>query len=388
MLIAALQQCWPPFVLVTGLLLVGLVAGRDGLFDAAASVLERLPGSSLTLFAACCLAVAVTAATLNLDTAAMFLTPVLLATARRRGVSEEPFLYGALFMANASSLYLPGSNLTNLLVFAGHGIAGTAFFVRMLPAALTATVLSAAALMFAYRGALCGRISPAARSERTSRSLDGHAVSVMSSFPDTSSVRDPRRETTGGHRLAPSSLSQRRFTLLCVVAVAALMVVSRAPALPVLGVGVLAAATRLRDRTLAMRDIVRGVGPLAIAGLFALAVVLGVIARASGLPRALLVSADAPLTTAIAAIGSVLVNNLPAAALLSAGHLKHPVALLIGLDIGPNLAVSGSLAALLWWRAAKESGAHPSALRCSRIGIFIAPPAIAAALALSVVLGR
>jgi len=94
---------------VAGLLLVGAVAAEDGLFAAAGGRLARLPGSGgrlltiLLLFEACVTAV------LNLDTAVVFLTPVLLHAARRRGLDEEPFLYGAIFMANSASLLLPGS---------------------------------------------------------------------------------------------------------------------------------------------------------------------------------------------------------------------------------------------------------------------------------------
>lgn len=114
----AAQQAWPPFVLVTGLLLIGLVAHADGLFERAGRVLEQLPGPPDVLLAGGIVLVAVVTAVLNLDTAVVFLTPVLIAAARSRGVDEEPFLYASVFLANASSLFLPGSNLTNLLVLA------------------------------------------------------------------------------------------------------------------------------------------------------------------------------------------------------------------------------------------------------------------------------
>lgn len=80
-MIAALIQAWPPFVLVSGLVLIGLVADRDGVFDAAAKALNKLPGSPLALFAACRATVAVTTALLNLDTAAVLLTPAPLSSA-------------------------------------------------------------------------------------------------------------------------------------------------------------------------------------------------------------------------------------------------------------------------------------------------------------------
>jgi arsenical pump membrane protein len=116
MLSAAVEVAWPPFVLVTGLLLIGLVAHRDGLFEQAGRSLQGLAGPPVVLLAACLLLVAVVTAVLNLDTAVVFLTPVLVHAARGRGIEEEAFLYGTVYMANASSLYLPGSNLTNLLV--------------------------------------------------------------------------------------------------------------------------------------------------------------------------------------------------------------------------------------------------------------------------------
>jgi arsenical pump membrane protein len=82
----------------------------------------------------------------------------------------------------------------------------------------------------------------------------------------------------------------------------------------------------------------------------------------------------------VAALASIAVNNLPAAVLLSAHGGVRPQALLFGLDLGPNLAVTGSLAVLLWWRAARASGLRPSALEYSRQGVMLAPLAIAAAL--------
>jgi arsenical pump membrane protein len=86
-------------------------------------------------------------------------------------------------------------------------------------------------------------------------------------------------------------------------------------------------------------------------------------------------------TAALGAVASVLVNNLPAAVLLGSGAPAHPRSLLFGLNIGPNLAVTGSLSALVWWQAARSVGARPSAPRYSAVGILLAPAAIAAALA-------
>jgi arsenical pump membrane protein len=58
----------------------------------------------------------------------------------------------------------------------------------------------------------------------------------------------------------------------------------------------------------------------------------------------------------------------------------HGRALLLGLNIGPNLAVTGSLA-LLWLRVVRSLGARPSAATYSRVGIVLAPLTLAASLA-------
>ncbi len=137
---AAAEQAWPPFVLVSGLLLIGLVANRDGLFEQAGHLLQSLAVPPLVLLAACLVLVAVVTAVLNLDTAVVFLTPVLVHAARRRGVQEDAFMYGAVYMANASSLYLLGSNLTNLLVLGQHSVSGSAFAAHMFVVALGATL--------------------------------------------------------------------------------------------------------------------------------------------------------------------------------------------------------------------------------------------------------
>jgi arsenical pump membrane protein len=123
--------------------------------------------------------------------------------------------------------------------------------------------------------------------------------------------------------------------------------------------------------TLDRRALVEAVGPASLAGLLAVAVALGTLARAADLT----LHASRLATTWIAAGAAVVVNNLPAASLLSAHAPVHPRALLIGLNLGPNLAVTGSLAALIWWRAARRLGARPSVLTYSLVG---APLAIVA----------
>lgn len=342
---AALAQTWPPFVLVSGLLLIGLVAGRDGLFDAAASRLMRFPGPPPALLLACFSLVAVVTALLNLDTSAVFLTPVLIRVAQRRRIDAAPFLYGAIFMANASSLFLPGSNLTNLLVLLGEHVSGGAFFTNMLPAALTASLLTAVGLLVIHRRQL---------------------------------LRVDRGSSPGRAEPVPLALGLGFWGALLA---AVLILVLRDAALPVLAVGLLLVARRAQRGELCLSETLTELGAPALLGLFLLSVLLGTVARASAFPADAIHSAGAPLTAVVAALASIVINNLPAAVLLSATRSAHPGALLLGLNVGPNLAVTGSLAVLLWWRAARACGISPSAFAYSRQGLLLAPIAIIAALA-------
>ena len=82
----------------------------------------------------------------------------------------------------------------------------------------------------------------------------------------------------------------------------------------------------------------------------------------------------------LGALTAIVVNNLPATVLLSAGHVPHPRALMLGVGVGPNLAVTGSLAVFLWAQAARGAGCEVSVWRYSRLGAPLAVGAIAAAL--------
>jgi arsenical pump membrane protein len=329
-IVSAARQSWPPFALVAGLLLIGAVAAADGLFEAAGAHVARAHLGPRGLLVALLALVAVVTAVLNLDTAVVFLTPVLVHAARRRGLDERPFLYGAVFMANAASLLLPGSNLTNLLVLDWEPIGGARFAASMLPAWLAACALTAAFLVVAYP--LHGG-EPAEGDAPTLRLGVGAAATL---------------------------------------AAAAAVVALRDPAPPVLAIGLGAVALgRVRPRL----DV------RALALLFALAVALGTLAREWSLPERLLASSGRWTTAAAAAVAAVGVNNLPAAVLLSAHAPAHPRALLLGLDLGPNLAVTGSLSAVLWLQAARAVRADASAATYSKLGALLVPLTLAAALA-------
>jgi arsenical pump membrane protein len=349
---AAAAQDWPPFVLVAGLLLVGLVADGDGLFAAGGHVLARLAPNGILLYFGTAVLVVTVTTLLNLDTSVTFLTPVLVYAARSRGGREEaPLLYACLLLSNAGSLLLPGSNLTNLIVLGHLHLSGRSFLAHMALPALAAAAVTALVVGAVHHRAL-----------RTTAVL----------------TTEPERPVLG-------------VGLVAIAVVTVLVVALRAPALPVAAVGVVAVLIRSRRRDRpqgpSARAALQVLGVPVLVGLFGLAVALGTLGRSWSGPATLLSHLDAWGTAAVAALTSVLVNNLPAASLLAARQPPHPFALLIGLNVGPNLFVTGSLAWILWLRAAKSAGGHPDVRRASLLGVASVPLAIAAAVGVLVLSG-
>jgi arsenical pump membrane protein len=325
----AASQAWPAFVLVGGLLLVGAAAAREGVFAAAGTLASRAPGGAAVLLVLLLLVVAIVTAVLNLDTAVVFMTPVLLHAARHRGVPDGPFLYGTVFMANSASLLLPGSNLTNLIVLRHEHVRGSIFAARLAPSWGIAVAVTIVFVLVAFRRDLA---------ERSGRA------------PERVVFR-PRAGAAG--------------IALAVVLVLALP----NPALPVLGLGVVVALLA----RLSLKQGVAAANPALLLGVLGIAVALGTLARNVGWLSSLVEHAGRWQTAGVAAAASVLVNNLPAAMMLSAQVPAHPRALLLGLDLGPNLFVTGSLSAVLWLQVARADGARPSILRYTLLGLVLVP---------------
>ena len=336
----AASQDWPPFVLVTGLLLVGLVAAEDNLFAAAGEFLAGAARSGWVLFAGVAALVMVVSAVLNLDTAVAFLSPVLVHAARRRRDDEMVMLSACLLLSNAGSLLLPGSNLTNLIVLGHLHLAGSGFASRMGVPWLASGVVTAGTVALYGRRVLARNVV-----------VDGEPASPHAGLG-----------------------------LAAVVAAIVLVMVFSSPALPVLGVGLFAAGWRMLRGSQTVRGALDVLGLPVLIGLLGVAIGLGALGRDWSGPSRMLGQLGPWATAAVAAASTVLVNNLPAASLLAARVPPHPYALLIGLNLGPNLFVTGSLSWILWLRASTAAGGRPSIKRTSLIGAVSVPLSIAAAL--------
>ncbi|HUY07702.1 MAG TPA: SLC13 family permease [Acidimicrobiales bacterium] len=333
-LIRSISQTWPPFVFVSGLLLIGRVAASDGLFAWAGSRLALIPGSARVLYFAMMALVATVTVFLNLDTSIVFLTPIILHVARRRKLDDHAFLYGSIFMANAASLLLPGSNLTNLLVVSSIHVTGVRFAAAMLPPWIVAVTITATVI----------------------------AIWQWRQLGD-------RRETEID--VMPFHAG---FGIVGIVISTILVLVlsNPAPLIFLLGVVLVLAQMSVIGR-MSLRTTLRATNFELLLGLFLVAVAAGVIGRIWNVPHRLLGSLSPLATVGLSAGLANLLNNLPATMLLASQRPPRPEALLIGLNLGPNLCVIGAMSSLLWLRISRAAGAKPSVKTFTLLGLIVTP---------------
>ena len=340
-LIQTISATWSPFVLVAGLLLIGHVASGEGLFRLVGATCARVPGGGVSLFLVTMVAVALVTAVLNLDTSVVFMTPVALYAARAKGTDDKAFLYGTIFMSNSASLLLLGSNLTNLLVFSRSPTLGSTFARYMvLPWIVAVIVTIAVVLAWRWR-------------------------------PLRQGARTPERSATS-FIFGPGVLAVG-FAVLA-------MLFLKSPAIWIFVLGVVMELYEIavKKRT-ALRDALSVTNHWTLSLLFVVAVAVGWFARFSTLTMNLLRHASVGATIAISAIASLVINNLPASSLFAAHRVAHPYALLLGLDLGPNIIVTGALSSLLWIRIARRNDVRPSMVTFSVVGTMVAILAIVCA---------
>ena len=344
---------------VVGFLAVVLVlAGLcddEGLFRLAGGWMARgNHGQPRRLLGRVFLAATATTAVLSLDATAVLLTPVVLATVRSTGAPPRPHLYATAHLSNTASLLLPVSDLTNLLAFSAAGLSFTRFGVLMVGPWLVAIAAEYLLFRMVFRGELVDRPVltttvgrqpvPVLVLSVLAATLAGFAVLSLAGLSPVWAA------LAGASVLAVRSLSQGRSTPAGIL---------RSINLPflafVLALGVVVKAVMVNGLdSAAARLLPSGTG---LAALLAIA--------------------------AVAAVLSNLVNNLPAVLVLlpiAAGTGPGAVlAVLIGVNIGPNLTYIGSLSNLLWRNLLHQRGEPTSARQFSALGLLTVPVSLVAA---------
>jgi arsenical pump membrane protein len=350
------------YLFLAGMMLLSEIARREGLFDWIATfAVNMADGSTDRLFALVYGVGTMVTVFLSNDATAVVLTPAVFAVTRKAKVDPLPFLFVCALVANAASFVLPISNPANLVLYGDRLPSLLAWLGRFLVPALASIIVTYFALRFAERDRL---------GQRCERDLD-------------------RPKLTHGGKIAFGGIILAVVVLLSVSSLAIPLGLPTA----IVGIATLLAAMLVERKSPwpTVKDISWSVLPL-VAGLFVLVEALarsGVIAY---LAASLHAVANVSDTGAAAGIGGLiafacnLMNNLPAGLIarstLHAAHASHRItdAALIGVDLGPNLSITGSLATILWLASVRRDGEDVSALRFLKVGMLVMPPALAAAL--------
>ncbi len=351
------------YLFLGGMMLLSETARREGLFDwAAARAVNAARTSPRRLFLMIYGVGVLVTAFLSNDATAVVLTPAVYAVAKKAKVEPLPFLFACAFVANAAGFILPISNPANLVLYGGHLPPLGQWLARFaLPSAV-----SIAATFFVLRWLERDRLTGVCAGE----------------------VDRPQLSAGGWTALAGIGV-----TALGLMAVSALGLGLGPPTAALGALTTLAVAARRRAWPIpVLRGVSWGILPL-VAGLFVLVAAVdrtGAIALLAGaLKSAVKVSepAAAAAAGALIALADNLMNNLPAGLVASTAVAQaHPPArvidaLLIGVDIGPNLSITGSLATILWLTAIRREGARVGFWRFLKAGALVMPPALILALA-------
>ena len=359
------------YLFLTGMMLLSELARQTRLFDWLAALAAAMArGSATRLFTLVFAVGAVVTVFLSNDATAVVLTPAVAAAARAAKVDRPlPHLFVCAFVANAASFVLPISNPANLVIYGSH----MPPLLQWLPRYALPSALS----MLATYGVL-----------RWTQRADLRQ-------PIAANVQRPGLSAAG--LLAALGIAATAAVLLAASGFGLQL------GLPTALAGLATAALVLTRSECGVAGIVKaipwGVLPL-VAGLFVLVEALERTGAASGLAGLLQAAAARSATLAAwgagvaLAIGCNLVNNLPAgllagrAAELAQAPERVRSAVLIGIDLGPNLSVTGSLATLLWLSALRREGHAVSAWAFLKLGALVMPPALLLALAATFAFGQ
>jgi arsenical pump membrane protein len=358
--LAAVEKGDDVYLFLTGMMLLSEVARCEGLFDwAAARAVRAAKGSAPRLFLLIYAVGVVVTVFLSNDATAVVLTPAVCAVTKKARVDPLPFLFICAFVANAASFVLPISNPANLVVYGGNTPALLAWLGRFALPSLLSIVATFLVLRWIERkniGVACAR-------DLDVPGLTAGGKTAMAGIA-----------VTGAVLLLVSALHIALGWPTAVLGVATLLVVC---------------LTRRQQPWPIVRGISWSILPL-VAGLFVLVEALSATGVTTALAGWLHSGWPERWTAAAAgaaiAFGANLTNNLPAGLIASAtiarAHASQIVTdcILVGVDLGPNLSVTGSLATILWLAAIRRDGEDVDFWRFLKLGAVVMPPALALAI--------
>ena len=349
-----LDRLLPTLVFLASIFVIAEAVRSAGLFERAGASLSRSSRTSVRrLLVAISLAAVAVTTVMSLDATAVLFTPVVIGLVRSRHVDPERPLLVTTQLSNAGSSLLPVSNLTNLLVFSATGLTFGGFALRMaLPTAAASAVV----------------VAVVCRRPRGARVMDPEKAR-------------PEREPLDGFA---------RFVIAALVVLfGSFFVVSQLGGEPAwaaaVGAAVLAVATIVTGRE-RPSTVFAAASPSFVVFVAALGVVVeAAVQHGLGSAARDLMPSGAGFwallaIVAMAALLANVVNNIPATLVLlpvlTAGPTARLLALLVGVNVGPNLTYTGSLATLLWRRVVRDADVEPSRRAFFRLAFLATPLAL------------
>ncbi len=355
---AAVAKGTDVYLFLTGMMLLSELAREEGVFDWLASLaVAAAKGSRARLFSLVYLVGIGVTVFLSNDATAVVLTPAVFAAVQKARTKPLPYLLICAFIANAASFVLPISNPANLVVYGTHLPALLPWLGTFALPSVCSILATYAALRWTLRRDLEGAVEDGGEPVKLSQEGRVAAWGIAG---------------TGAVLIGASGFGLDLGLPTCVAAIAAVLATTRAKANKIVEIA---------------KSVSWSVLPL-VAGLFVLVEALNAAGALHDVGRALTWCARLPklaggLSVALGIAGlSNLMNNLPSGLLaggaLQSVHVPAHIrdAVLIGVDLGPNLSVTGSLATVLWLIALRREGEQISAWQFLKTGLIVMPPAL------------
>jgi arsenical pump membrane protein len=352
------------YLFLAGMMLLAELAKQEGLFDwLAAKAAGTARGSGARLYTLIFVVGTTVTVFLSNDATAVVLTPAVAAVARAAKTEEPlPYLLTCAFIANAASFVLPISNPANLVIYGSHMPPLMVWLGRYWLASVVSIVITYGVLRWTQRTRLKQTISSDIDVPTLSRcgKLAASGIAITAVVLMVTSALDMQ-------------LGLPTFIAGCATAI---VVLSQSTCTP----------------TATLKEISWGVLPL-VAGLFVLVEAVQMTGVTTEIMHLLQNITDRSAQLAawtsgvILAFGCNLVNNLPAGLVagqvVQVAHVPDQVrsAMLVGIDLGPNLSITGSLATILWLTALRKDGHSVGTWAFLKLGLLIMPPALLASLA-------
>jgi arsenical pump membrane protein len=351
------------YLFLIGMMLLSELAREHGVFDWLSSIAVRQAnGSTARLFSLIYAIGTLVTIFMSNDATAVVLTPAILTAVRKAKVQPLPYLFACALIANAASFVLPISNPANLVVFhQSMPPLGTWLRSFGLPSVLSIAV-TYAVMRLIFRKELAVSVEESVEAHP----LDANGKLALAGLASMVAVL-----------LTASAMDKDLGMPTCVAALVITAIVSiKAKASPI---------RLVREISWGTLALVAGLFILvdAIQSIGALSYTQAALAWAQALPTAL----GAMVTAFTVGIANNIVNNLPlgliAGGTIQAAHAKGLIAnvVLIGVDLGPNLSVTGSLATILWLIALRKERLNISFLDFLKVGAIVMPAALLAATA-------